>query len=116
MITEKPVTISLRLPVITVSTTCTPSAGGTKPPPLPFEDMSSPESEDVLQQLIRKEQIHRLADEINKLDDIYKSVMELKYINGFQNQEIADILKITKKTVEMRLYRAKKILKEKLKS
>lgn len=76
----------------------------------------SPQSMDILQQVINKEQIHLLADEINKLDDIYKSVLELKYINGFNNKEIAHILKLNKKTVEMRLYRAKKILKKNLKS
>lgn len=84
----------------------------------PSEDMSALplESEDVLSQLIHKEQAHRLADEIGRLDDIYRSVLELKYINGFQNKEIAEILRIPKKTVEMRLYRAKKILKKKMKS
>ena len=40
--------------------------------------------------------------------------MELKYVNGFSNQEIADILKIKKKTVDMRLYRAKKLLLKKM--
>lgn len=74
------------------------------------------ESEDILDQLIQKEQIQKLFDEINKMDDIYKSVMELKYVAGFCNQEIADFFKVHKKTVEMRLYRAKKILWERLKS
>ena len=34
-------------------------------------------SEDILEHLINKEQVHWLAKEINKLDDIYKSVLEL---------------------------------------
>lgn len=71
--------------------------------------------DDVLDTLIIKEQIKQLAEEIHKLDDIYKSVLELKYIAGFSNDEIASILKIKKKTVEMRLYRANKLLREKLK-
>lgn len=44
-------------------------------------EMSSnyfPESDHILQKIIQKEQIHKLAEEINKLDDKYKSVMELK--------------------------------------
>ncbi len=73
------------------------------------------ESMDLLQQIINKEQIHLMFEEIKKLDDIYKSVLELKYLEGFSNKEIAYILKIKKKTVEMRLYCAKIILKKCLK-
>ena len=72
------------------------------------------ESDHILQKMIQKEQINKLAEEINKLDYKYKAVMELKYVNGFSNQEIADILKIKKKTVDMRLYRAKKLLLKKM--
>lgn len=73
------------------------------------------DSEGIPEHLINKEQVHWLAAEINKLDDIYKSVLELKYVNNFSNDEIASFLKIKKKTVEMRLYRANLILREKLK-
>lgn len=71
--------------------------------------------DEILDSLIVKEQIHHLAEEINKLEDIYKSVLELKYITGFSNDEIASFLKIKKKTVEMRLYRANQLLRKKLK-
>lgn len=66
----------------------------------------------ILDTLIFKEQINRLAEEIHKLDDIYKSVLELKYIAGFTNEKIASFLKIKKKTVEMRLYRANLLLRK----
>ena len=69
----------------------------------------------VEEYVINKEQIERLSKEISKLDDIYKSVLELKYVNGFKDEEIAAFLKIKKKTVEVRIYRAKKILREKMK-
>ena len=62
-----------------------------------------------------KDRNNRLIEEVNKLDDIYKSVLELKYINKFSNDEIASFMKIKKKTVEMRLYRANLILRERLK-
>lgn len=65
--------------------------------------------------LITKDRNNRLIEEVNKLDDIYKSVLELKYINEFSNDEIASFMKIKKKTVEMRLYRANLILRERLK-
>ena len=67
-----------------------------------------------LEYIINKEQIHILSREIQKLDDIYKSVLELKYLNGFKDEEIASILHIKKKTVEMRLYRAKIMLRSQL--
>ncbi|MDE7322421.1 MAG: sigma-70 family RNA polymerase sigma factor [Lachnospiraceae bacterium] len=68
----------------------------------------------IEQYIINKEQIMQLADEIGQLDDIYKSVLELKYVNEFTDDEIAAFLKIKKKTVEMRLYRAKKMLRARL--
>lgn len=82
-----------------------------------LDDIPEPQtnSDDILDSLIIKEQIHQLAEEINKLDDIYKSVLELKYIAGFSNDEIASFLNIKKKTVEMRLYRVNLLLRKKLK-
>lgn len=65
--------------------------------------------------LITKDRNNRLIEEVNKLDDTYKSVLELKYINEFSNDEIASFLKIKKKAVEMRLYRANLILRARLK-
>lgn len=73
------------------------------------------ESDGILEHLINKEQIHQLATEVSKLEDIYKSVLELKYVNNLSNDEIASVLKLKKKTVEMRLYRANIILRSKLK-
>lgn len=83
---------------------------------LPLEELfNSSDSNDFLDQIITQEQIHLLAKEISRLKDDYKSVLELKYVNQFCDNEIADSLKIEKKTVEMRLYRAKIILRKKLK-
>lgn len=53
-------------------------------------------------------------DEIKNLDEKYKSVLELKYVNEFSDDEIADFLNINKKNVQMRLYRAKIMLRKKL--
>lgn len=71
-------------------------------------------SDAILDKIIYNEDINRLAKEIRNLDDIYRSVLELKYINEFSNAEIASFLKIEKKTVEMRLYRANIILRNQL--
>lgn len=69
---------------------------------------------DVLKDILDKEQREQLMDEVEQLEDKYKMVLELKYINGFRDDEIADILSINKKNVQMRLYRAKIMLKEKM--
>lgn len=82
----------------------------------PFDDIIDYEKtfEEPAEKYVHKEQINKLAQEINQLDDIYKIVLELKYINEFNDDEIAAFLKIKKKTVQMRLYRAKIILRERL--
>ena len=76
--------------------------------------MLKKDDENMEDYIVNKEQIELLAKEIDQLDDIYKSVLELKYVNEFTDDEIAAFLKIKKKTVEMRLYRAKKILRMRL--
>ena len=81
-----------------------------------FDDISmlKKDEENMEDYIVNKEQIEWLANEVDQLDDIYKSVLELKYVNEFTDDEIAAFLKIKKKTVEMRLYRAKKILRMRL--
>ena len=81
-----------------------------------FENISmvKNDEEDIEDYVINKEQIAWLASEINQLDDIYKAVLELKYVNEFTDDEIATFLKIKKKAVQMRLYRAKIMLRKRL--
>lgn len=43
--------------------------------------------------------------ELNSLDDIYKEVIVLKYISGYSQEEIANILDIPIGTVKSRIYR-----------
>ena len=71
-------------------------------------------SSDVLDKIVLKETMKKLKDEIHMLDEKYKSVLELKYVIGFTNDEIAELLGITKKNVQTRLYRAKNLLRSKL--
>ena len=82
----------------------------------PLEDMDTVESKlrqsDVLDTLIDQERFMHLVTEIGKLKDHYKTVLELKYVTGFSDDEIAKFLNIKKKTVQMRLYRAKAILRK----
>ena len=82
--------------------------------PLDSADYIPDDQKGILDQMIQKEEVHRLAQMVYELDDIYKSVLELKYVNGFSNDEIASFLKLKKKTVEMRIYRANQILRKKM--
>lgn len=51
---------------------------------------------------------------ISDMDKIYSDALKLKYIYGYSNGEIADMLDISQKNAEMRIYRGKQILKSKL--
>lgn len=48
------------------------------------------------------------------MDDRYRMVLELKYVTQYSNDEIANMLGLKKKTVEMQIYRANKMLREKM--
>lgn len=67
-----------------------------------------------LEQLIINEGYDQLLYYISCLDDNYRIAFELKYIQNLKDKEIADILNITPKNVQMRVYRAKKKLQEML--
>ena len=49
---------------------------------------------------------------LDQLPEKQKMILELQYYHGFNSKEIAEILDITKKNAQMRLYRAKMRLKE----
>jgi RNA polymerase sigma factor (sigma-70 family) len=58
----------------------------------------------------RKEKIHNLCSE---LPDIYRIIIKKYYFDGMSYQSIADSEGISIRAVESRLYRAKKMLREK---
>jgi len=58
----------------------------------------------------------KLRNIMEKLPEILKITLDLKYYYEFSNQEIAGILGVTTKTVEMRLYRGKAKMRELLKN
>ncbi len=51
---------------------------------------------------------------LEKLTDTYKTVCTLKYVNGLTEREIAEVLELPAKTVSLRIFRGRKILKEAL--
>jgi RNA polymerase sigma factor (sigma-70 family) len=55
-----------------------------------------------------------LYDTIQSLDDRHRIPLILKYVKGFTEREIADILGLNQNTVKSRLFKGRKRLKEQL--
>jgi len=70
----------------------------------------------VDEQIANKQGFEHLVAKIASLDENYKIVFEIKYRDNLSNGEIAKILNITQKNVEMRLYRAKLKLRKLIES
>ncbi|MBU0987590.1 MAG: sigma-70 family RNA polymerase sigma factor [Proteobacteria bacterium] len=64
------------------------------------------------QTIISKEMSECIREFIDKLPSDYKTVILLSDLEGFQNQEIADILQVSLDTVKIRLHRARAKLRE----
>ncbi len=70
----------------------------------------------VLDNVIMNEQLHAITEEIKKMEEKYRIVLELKYLGHLSTEEIAKALSLKKKTVEVQLYRARNILRERITS
>ncbi len=64
---------------------------------------------------LRKEQYEALYQALSRLGQEYAAVLHLKFFEEMSNEQIARVLKKSKRQVENLLYRAKTVLKEKLK-
>jgi len=64
--------------------------------------------------LLDEEEKRRVGSAIDALDEHYRSVVVLLYYQKLAYEEIAAVLGVPVKTVETRLYRARKILREAL--
>lgn len=62
--------------------------------------------------IIEKESYDRVLNYIENLSDTYKEVCRLKYVMDYPSQMISKILDIPVGTVNVRILRAKKMLKE----
>lgn len=59
---------------------------------------------------------NEILDEVDKLPEINKVVFLMNVIEGYRHQEIASILEISEEASRSRLFKAKKILQESLKT
>ncbi len=55
-----------------------------------------------------------LVDIMDSLDSIYRDVLVLKFVNELSVNEISELLEIPYRTVETRIFRGRRIIKEKL--
>lgn len=68
-----------------------------------------------LEHVIQQETLDELTDLISSLNDTYRIPLELRYIDGLTNLEISRETGLSVNLVAVRINRAKKILKERLK-
>lgn len=76
-----------------------------------LEDISS-EDNSIQDELIKRENTEKLLELCNKLPEIYSNVLIKYYIESKSYNEISKEYGISVKTVESRLYRAKKVIRE----
>ncbi|MFZ5353046.1 MAG: RNA polymerase sigma factor [Bacillota bacterium] len=61
--------------------------------------------------VIKQEYKEQIVNTLEKLPEIYKTVLILFFMEDMNTNEIAEVLEVPKKTVETRLYRAKSMIK-----
>lgn len=68
----------------------------------------------LLEEYITRDNYEHLLTCIEELDQIYRVVFEYKYLHQLSDREIADILNVSSKVVNVRMFRARKKLQEML--
>ncbi len=59
---------------------------------------------------LAQESYERILQAVRQLDEIYRVVFEYKYLHELSDREIADLLGVTPKVVNVRIFRARKKL------
>lgn len=80
------------------------------------DDIAVPqEKENQIKEMEKEEQKRRiLYHSIGELPEKYQTILTLRDIQGFSYEEIAKILRLSPGTVDSRLHRARKMLREKV--
>jgi len=78
-----------------------------------FDNITS-DTEGPEEIVLQQEHKEAVRNAVSSLPEIYKTVLILYYFEELQVQEICNILDSPRKTIETRLYRAKKVLKSML--
>ena len=69
---------------------------------------------DLERGLLAAEEKRKVREALDSLDEKYRSVIVLLYYQKLSYEEIAGVLEVPLKTVETRLYRARRLLKQRL--
>jgi len=77
-----------------------------------LEDVQS--GTDVLEQIVKEEQLEQLRSCVERLPDKHRQVITLFYAGELSVEEIAQVLKIPKGTVKSRLHHAKEQLRKEM--
>ena len=81
---------------------------------VPENDASDSRQADLLDELIVKEGYEYLLSCIRSLDESYRTVLECRYLHQMSEKETALFLNVAPKTVNVRIFRARKKLQEML--
>lgn len=73
-----------------------------------------PDSNDVVKRIEDSELRRKLAEAINELPDKCRMVFKLSYLHEMKNKEIAETMGISLRTVEAHMYKALKLLRDRL--
>lgn len=74
-----------------------------------FQPADTEDPEDIV---VSEDNYKRLLETINSLNDTYREVCYLKYVNGLKEWQIAEALNLHPKTVSLRIFRGKQILRK----
>ena len=80
----------------------------------PSEPVNPPEEDDLSDILCRKELYQKVIEAIDSLDKIYREPLYMRYVLDYSVKEIAEMTKTKPATVEKRITRAKKLIREKV--
>jgi len=85
---------------------------GRAPAAIETEDALPDGRVDLEEGVLAEEERERVRTALAGLDEIYRSVVILLYYQKLSYEQIAEVLDVPVKTVETRLYRARKLLRE----
>lgn len=77
------------------------------------DNIDSLESNSAEEEVILREERSELLKLINTLEPVDRKIFTMKFLLGIKSEDIANKLKITKASVDNRIYRAKKKLRDK---
>jgi RNA polymerase sigma-70 factor (ECF subfamily) len=71
-----------------------------------------PDVDDAAQPVQQIERVRRVTEAVRRLKSMYREVVVLHYLEGLSSDDIGGVLGITRNTVEVRLHRARQMLRE----